>query len=269
MTEILRATQLVMSAPYVEKEFIPIVQAQRDANCARGLPSVVKEGWRDARVAIVGFGPSLTETWPLILAGRFDAIWTVSKAHDFLVARGIIPTHHTDTDYREHKAHYNIQFQPHTRYWMATQVHPVYLDRLSWHETRLFHIVQPGGGTYSAGYFKLPVAFDAGLTAARLAYELGFRKQEWFGMDASMPTPEATHAGPHEGYRIIEQSGGESLAPFPVLVAGEPRLMNPFLVRQALYAERMLRDVPKLTVKIHGDGALRPFLQERGKCRVL
>lgn len=258
-----------MGEPYVEQHVVPIVQALRDANCARGLPSVAKDGTRDARVAIVGFGPSLAETWPLILAGRFDTIWTVSKAHDFLIERGITPTHHTDTDYREHKVYYNSRFGPSTKYLMATQVHSLYLDRLAGCDVRLFHAVQPGGGTYAAGYMKLPVTFDAGLMASRLAYELGFRRQEWFGMDASMPAPDRTHAGPHEGYRIIEQSGGESLAPFPLIIAGEQRLMNPFLVRQALFAERMLREVPKLTLKIHGDGALRPFLQERGKCRVL
>jgi hypothetical protein len=247
-----------MGKPYVEKDVVPIVQANRDANCARGLPSVRKDGTRGKRVAIVGYGPSLADTWPLIQSGKFDAVWTVSKAHDFLCDRGVQPTHHTDTDYREHKVWYNSRFQEATQYYLATQVHPSYLDRLRCHYVSLFHVVQPDGGTFDNRYFKQPVMFDAGLQAARLAYELGHRDQEWFGMDASARGAQ-THAGPHEG-----------LAPefMEVLVAGEPRVLTTLLFRQALFAEFMLREIPRMRVKIHGDGALRPLLQERGKCRV-
>lgn len=249
-----------MGEPFVEKEFAPIVQAQRDANCARGFPSVRKEGVRDARVAIVGYGPSLTDTHSLIAKREFDAVWTVSKAHDFLLERGLVPTHHTDTDYREHKARYNQRFDPRVRYLMATQVHPTYLDRLVGKNVALFHNVLPVG-TYDARYFKLPTMFDAALTAARLAFELGYRQQEWFGLDACI-TPDATHAGPHEGWQIIDPAG-EQLAPVQVEAGGQRWLSNAFLLRQAVFAERMLRTVPRMKVTIHGGGMLRPFLLER------
>lgn len=266
-TGAVRAAHLVMGEPYVEQEVVATIQAQRDVNCARGLPSVRKDGTRDATVAIVGFGPSLVDTWTGLNTGKFDAIWTVSKAHDFIIKHGIIPTHHTDVDYREHKAHYNRLWGPDTRYVMATQVHPTYLNQLAWHHVELFHVVQPNGGVYDPRYYKCPVAFDAGLQAARLAYELGYRNQHWFGMDASIEA-EKTHAGPHEGWEIIEKQDGEALVPIPVEVAGKVRTMNAFLLRQALFTERMLRELPKLRAQIHGDGALRPFIQERGKCRV-
>lgn len=250
---------LVMGEPYVEKEAVAQLQAQRDANCSRGLPSVKKEGIRNQRVAIVGYGPSLSDTWERLLRVNYDAIWTVSKAHDYLIERaGIIPTHHTDTDYREHKVAYNKRWHPDVLYFMATQVHPSYLDALAGQNVSLFHVVQPHGGTFDLRYFKSPVAFDAGLQAARLAYELGYRNQEWFGMDASLRGPQS-HAGSHEG---LKQE------PLEIIVAGQPRLMSPLLIRQALFCERMLHELPKLNVTIHGDGALRPLLQERGRCRV-
>jgi hypothetical protein len=254
-----------MGEPYTEADVVPVIQAQRDVNCARGLPSVRKEGIRDATAAIVGFGPSLIDTVDGLRG--FEAIWTVSKAHDFIIKRGIIPTHHTDVDYREHKAHYNRLWGPDTRYVMATQVHPTYLNALAWHHVELFHVVQPNGGLYDPRYYKCQVAFDAGLQAARVAYELGYRNQHWFGMDASIEAA-GTHAGPHEGWGIIEKQDGEALVPIPVEIAGKVRTMNAFLLRQALFAERMLRELPRLKVTIRGAGALRPFLQERGKCRV-
>ena len=240
-----------------DEEFVGPAQSNRDANCARGLPSVAKDGTRDARVAIVGYGPSLADTWPGIVQRRYDAIWTVSRAHDFLIERGVVPTHHTDTDFRERKARYNSQFRPTVRYVMATHVHPAYLDVLAGHDVRLFHIVIPGGGLYPGKYLKMPVMFDAGLQAARLAYELGYRNQDWYGMDASM-RGGAAHAGPH---------GGDKPEPLTVEIAGRPYPMSTMLVRQALFCEEMLRQTPKMRVTIHGDGALRPFLLDRGKCR--
>lgn len=262
----LPAKQLaILGEPYVEGHAVPTIQAQRDANCARGLPSVQKEGLRDKHVAVVGFGPSLVDTWHGLLQRKYDAIWTVSKAHDFLVGRGVIPTHHSDVDFREHKVKYNTRWQAATRYVLATQVHPTYLDVLKDFDVTLFHVMN--AGTYPGRYMKQPVTFDVGLQAARLAYELGYRTQDWYGLDASV-RPEATHAGPHEGWRIIEALGNEPLKPMPVLIAGQEWVMNQLLVRQALFCERMLHGLPRLRATIHGDGALRPFLQERGKCRV-
>lgn len=252
----LRAASLSAGKPYYETDMQSVVQAQRDSNCARGLPSVAKDGTRDARAAIVGYGPSLGGTWQQVADPRFDAVWTVSKAHDFLIERGIVPTHHTDSDYREHKAGFNRLWQTSVKYLMATQVHPSYLDNLTWHDVRLFHVMNVG--TFDHRYLKQPTQFDAGIQAARLAYEIGYREQEWFGMDASMKNGKA-HAGPHEG-----------LAPEPVeiVVAGKLVTMSTLLVRQAMFTETMLRSLPKLRVRIHGDGVLKPFLLERGRCRV-
>ena len=246
----LRAVELVMSKPRVEAEIVPIVQAQRDANCARGLPSIKKDGTRDKTVAIVGYGPSLVDTWAQIAYRKFDAVWTVSKAHDFLIERGVIPTHHTDTDYREHKVGYNRLWQGRTRYVMATQVYPTYLDALAGRDVSLFHVVQPNGGTFDSRYYKSEGSFDAGLQAAQLAYELGYPRQEWFGCDASV-RGEQTHAGTHEGLKP---------EPLEIEIEGEPWMMSTFLVRQAMFCELLLRRRPRLKVKIHGGGALRPPL---------
>lgn len=256
--KVLRTMDLYMGEPYVESDVVPTLQAQRDANCARGLPSVRKEGLRDKRVAIVGYGPSLVDTWPAISRTEYDAVWAVSKAHDFLIERGVVPTHHSDSDYREHKAKYNVRWHPDVHYVMATQIHPTYLDLLVGQRVSLFHVVQPHGGSYDLRYLKQPVTFDAGLQAARLAYELGYRLQDWYGLDASARGAQ-THAGEHNGVR-----------PDPVTleVAGKAYIMSAFLVRQALFCEKMLRELPKMKVRILGDGALRPMLQERRKCWV-
>lgn len=256
----IKARDLKMGLPFAEKESVPQAQEQRERNCSRGLPSVRKEGLRDKRVAIVGYGSSLVDTWPQLVqrGGQFDAIWTVSKAHDFLIERGLVPSYHTDTDYRLHKVAYNKRWQSSVRYLMATQVHPTYLDALAGRDVRLFHVLQPGGGTFDNRYYKSDVVFDAGLQAAQLAYELGYRTQEWFGMDACVQGGK-THAGAHEGLKHD---------PVEVEIAGKPWVMNPFLLRQAAWCEEMLHRRPKMAVTVLGAGALKPFLLERGRCKV-
>ena len=47
-------------------------------------------------IAIVGFGPSLKDTWEGIKP--FKYIMSCSGAHPFLIERGIIPTWHTAVD---------------------------------------------------------------------------------------------------------------------------------------------------------------------------
>lgn len=255
----IKAIELRMGKLWVDEAAAKIAQAQRDENCALGFPSVKKEGLRDKTVAIVGFGPSLVDTLPQLISlrGQFDAIWTVSKSHDYLIERGIIPSHHTDTHYDAGKAQYNVLFNDQTAYLMATQVHPSYLDKLKPLNVSLFHVVHPSA-TFDCRYFKSPATFDAGLQAAQLAYELGYRNQEWFGMDACA-RPGMTHAGAHEGWKPEQ---------IEVEVAGKAFIMNDFLLRQALFAELLLHERPRMKVRIYGDGALRPFLLERGRCIV-
>lgn len=243
-----------MGPIYTHPEQVRDAEKNRLANCKRGLPSVQKVG-PGGRVALVGYGPSLRDTWEGLVG--FGAIWTVSKAHDFVAERGVELTHHTDTDFREHKAAYNKRWQEKAQYMLATQIHPSYLDRVIGLRVSLFHIDLPFGGMFPPGYLRLPGAFDAGLMAARLAFALGYREQEWFGFDACF-RGDTSHAGSHEG---VKQE------PLDVEIAGKPYRMSTLFLQQAVWAEKMLCKHPQLRVKIHGDGALRPFLLERGKHR--
>jgi hypothetical protein len=250
-----------MGPMYVDPVAIRDAEWNRRENCARGLPSVMPTKaapYPGFRTAIVGFGPSLQETWQLLDTGEYDIIWTVSKAHDFLIQRGLLPTRHTDTDFRQHKALFNASFRPGVQYIMASQVHPAYLGALDDMRISLFHVDQPNGGFFPPGYLRVPAMYDAGLQAALLAFKLGYRDQEWFGFDASF-RGDQTHAGEH---------GGHVHDRVELEVAGEPRIFSNLTIRAALCAEKLLCKHPQLKVKIHGDGALRPLLQERGKCSV-
>ena len=71
-------------------------------NCKAGpRPKLFDPTAKETTLAIVGYGPSLRDNWEKLK--DYSHIWTVSGAHDFLLARGIVPTFHTDIDFRPHK----------------------------------------------------------------------------------------------------------------------------------------------------------------------
>jgi len=155
---------------------------------------------RTDRVAIVGYGPSLKRTAGEIGEG-FDAIWTVSGAHDFLLGKGINPTHHTDIDWRAHKAHM-VTPREGVRYVMANTIHPRYAAKLKTHALTMF---QPVGEKETpffryGEYPKLRVPGDVTTAAMVAAYELGYREFELFGVDGSEDL-DASHAGEHNGVK--------------------------------------------------------------------
>jgi hypothetical protein len=257
----LPAEKITMTQPIADTSAFPVLKANIDSNVARGLPA-----WRadrpssGSKVAIVGYGPSLAETWQQLK--DFDGeIWTTSKAHDFLLSRGITPHVHVELDYREHKAHFLKLPSPTTRYVLATQVHPKYVDLLLARErgpVEFFHSNIPGGPPSGLDYYKASPEHDVGAEAAWLAYKSGFTDQTWFGMDLSA-TGEGTHAGPHGGF-VSER--------LDILVGDRVFVSSALMVRSALFAEALLSRYLKLKVKITGDGMLRPFLQLRGKAKV-
>lgn len=262
--EILDGLRLEMGEVRADEEEIPVVQANRRANSLRLVqPAPTRAFERDAPVAIVGYGPSLKNTWEGLRGAK--TIITTSKAHKFLLERGIVPTYHVDVDYRPHKVGFLGPLHERTQYVIASHVHPDYVDRLVRERAKvwMFHSQIPNGGPYEPGYPKVEAMFDAGLQAAKLAHDWGFRVQDWYGFDASMEGfgEEQSHAGAHEGFLRTAQKHHVALGQYVFC-------SNALLVRQALFAERWLRAHSKMKVRIHGDGMLRLFLQMRRRVTV-
>ena len=159
------------------------------AAIARGYPSIpaARETTYDP-IGIVCSGPSLKETWPEVR--KFSKVMSCSGAHDFLIERGIPPTHHIETDPRAHKAVF-VQ-SPHraVQYLIASCCHPAVFDALAGHDVRLWHVVQGEDerllpSIYPRGHWLLTGGSNAGLRALVLARVLGFTNIHVFGMDCS------------------------------------------------------------------------------------
>lgn len=157
---------------------------------------------RDDPVAVVGFGPSLRDTWEQLRG--YASIIACSGAHRFLVERGIVPTWHVEVDPRPHKVGLIGPPQRATTYLIASACHPSVFDHLDGYDVRLWHVYDPsdeGQRLLPPGEWAITGGCDVGLRALTIAGFLGFRDVHVFGMDQSAGTVEAPtgprHAGDH------------------------------------------------------------------------
>lgn len=156
---------------------------------ARPIPRI--EPWpegavRDEPIAVVGFGPSLNETYHYLK--DFKQIITCSGAHKFLIDRGIIPTYHCEVDPRAHKV--QLIGDPHhdVEYLIASTCHAAVFDHLKDYNTKLWHVfdnAEDAIRTLPHGEWALTGGCSVGLRAITIARFLGFTNMHIFGMDGN------------------------------------------------------------------------------------
>jgi hypothetical protein len=170
----------------------------------------------DAPIAVVGFGPSLADTWEQILA--FPTVISCSGAHKFLVDRGIVPTFHVEVDPRPHKVTLMGLPQPGCIYYIASACSPKLFDHLEAHgaDVRLWHIYATDAEAkrmLPPGEWALTGGPSVGLRAMAIARFLGYTQQHVFGMDGCMR--ETSHAAEHPNsppqYREVEYPEGSGV----------------------------------------------------------
>jgi hypothetical protein len=169
------------------------------------VPRLQPQPARDDEIAVVGYGPSLRQTW----RGLKDFKWicTTSGAHDFLLDRGITPNFHVEFDPRPHKCAFLTRPTQTTTYCLASTCHPKMYRQvrkagssvLMWHplgvdlggDARAVHAQEDEGVLVFGGS-------TAGLRSLTVMHVLGFRKFALFGLDCSY-AEDVTWAGPHSG----------------------------------------------------------------------
>lgn len=258
LTTPIPARLLRMEGTRIDPSGLKDVRANRAVNVESGLPALDKDRSLKGRIAIVGYGPSLLQTWERLR--EFDTIWTVSKAHDFLIERGITPTYHLDLDPRAHKTGFMTRPTPAVRYFLSTHIHPSYPKKLmdAGVVPSLFHVGIDKSERLHPYYPVAKVRYDAGLQAAELAYQRGHREQHFFGVDYGVAGGQ-THAGHH---------GGVTSEGCVVDVDGRMFESTQLFFHGLLLAEELLCDRALIRCTIHGDGLLGHFLQARGRTRV-
>lgn len=174
---------------------------------SQGYPSLKLEPIKSGFIDIVGFGPSLADTWQHIE----NPCFTVSGAHDFLIDRGVIPTYHAECDGRDHKTKHLLKPHLQTVYLMATICNPKMWEQLdgcqvvTWHNANGRHIVD-WIGQNDPGTIMVAGGSVVGLSAIHIAGIMGYRRFRLFGFDGNF-RGDVRHAGTHYGppQKVIER----------------------------------------------------------------
>lgn len=215
---------------------------------SQGYPSIQLEPIKDGWIDIVGYGPSLRQTWDQV---RNPCI-TVSGAHDFLIERGTVPKYHAECDGRSHKPNHLQKPHKDVTYLMATVCHPRTWELLdgfnvvTWHNANGMHVVEWIGENDPD---KIMVAGGSvvGMSAIHLAGILGYRKFRLFGMDCNFDGDDR-HAGTHYGppQRIVERS-----------VNGRVFKTTPQMCNSADELGFLIKRATEIEIEIVGDSMLK------------
>ena len=206
----------------------------------------------DEPIAIVGYGPSLNETWHLLK--DFKVIMTCSGAHKFLIERGIIPTYHLDVDPRAHKAALIGTPHPDVQYLMASTCHPAVFDLLEGFNVKLWHIfdsAEEGIRILPSGEWAMTGGSGAGLRAMAMARLLGHVNQHVFGIDGSEGTT-GKHAGPHPS---------QAKKQFTTEYQGTTYLTTPAFLECAKAVFHELDAMPDVNATFYGEGLVQHMAQ--------
>lgn len=217
------------------------------------FPMLQKRGHFSSRwVSIVGYGPSLKDTWTQIKTPMI----TVSGAHDFMVSRGVIPDWHVDCDPLPHKID---MLTPHNgvKYLMASVCHPKAWEKLKGHNVRLWHLIN-GDDLHTPSWVSknhpdgllsmIGGGSTAGMRAMNVAAALGFRRFHLYGMDCTHG-----HAGEHLGKKQDEMK---------VYVGHREFRTSPQMLQQAREMENFIQTMDA-DVIVHGDGLLQAAVTYR------
>lgn len=215
---------------------------------SQGYPSIQLEPIKDEAISIVGFGPTLEDTWRDITRPCI----TVSGAHDFLVERGIYPDFHAECDGREHKTKHLEKPNGVTTYLMATIVAPRMWALLegckvvTWHNANGRHIVD-WIGQNDPGTIMVAGGSVVGMSAIHLAGLMGYRRFKLFGFDGHF-AKDKRHAGEHYGppQKVIER-----------VVGARVWKTTPQMSNAADELGWLIRDHPELEITVYGDSMIR------------
>lgn len=203
---------------------------------------------RSEAVAIVGYGPSLNDTWEEIR--KFKFVVSCSGSHKFLVDRGIIPTWHVEVDPREHKVRLIGQPQRETEYLIASTCHPKVLTHLEGFNVKLWHVfdsTEQGKRLLPHGDWAVTGGCDVGMRAMALAAFMGFRDLHCFGIDGC--ARDSKHASDHplaikDGFSECEYPEG----------SGKTYRTTAGLLEAAKQVFYELDQLPRVRATFHGEG---------------
>lgn len=211
-------------------------------------PHEKREG-AEATAAVVGYGPSLRNSWERLR--KFKYIFSCSGSHSFLIEREIIPTWHVAVDPLP-KFTVKLIGQPHkdVEYLISSTCHPDVFDHLAGYNVKLWHVFandEEAIRVLPRGEWALTGGCDVGLRAITIARFLGFTDLHVFGLDGSSPPNDPRHAGDHPNSKP---------AAYQVIVEGKTFATTPAMLEAARGVFHELNQMPDVKARFYGEGLI-------------
>ena len=230
-----------------------------NSSIARKLPSISEFGKiSKEKVAIIGFGPSLQQTWEEIKG--FETIFTCSGSHKFLLEKGMKPSdfknwYHAEVDPHDYKCTLLGKPQKEIHYLIASACHPNMFDMLKNYDVKIWHLY------YDSPLRNLPLIYprnelivtggsNVGLRSLVLSTVLGYRDLHLFGFDCSFLDAEHQHADLHPNLKEA----------YWVDLEDKRYLSTLSMVHYAREFFHEIAALPGVSVKLHGNGLLQHWV---------
>lgn len=221
---------------------------------SQGFPRIKYRSMTSQTMQIIGYGPSLADTWKDINPDK--PLMTMSGSLSYLLEKGLKPKFgrwfHVEVDPRPHKIKVLARHEE-VIYLVGSCAHPDLFKYLDGMKVVLFH-ARSGDHTKQwvaqndPGQVLVSAGSTVGLTAIHVGGVFGYRHFEIHGMDGSF-RGEKRHAGPHAGF-----------------VQGQrPSMINPDYMTSRLMdntnfeIRAMLKNFPVFCV-FHGDGVVQDWV---------
>ncbi len=228
--------------------------AVRENPLSKNLPRLRPRGIGDGTLTIIGYGPSLADTWSKIK----PPLITTSRALKFLIEKGLEPGpgwYHAAADPRVNCLEFITPPAPGVIYLMASVCHPKTWSRLKGHQVVMWHAIS-GEHTpdwvsqNDPGTMLIGAGSTIGLCAVHLGGCLGYRHFEIHGFDGCFRDGKR-HAGEHNGH---DQAA--------IFSAIDPTYTTSKIMENAnVEVQNMLRSFPIFCV-FHGDGLMQSWVRK-------
>jgi FkbM family methyltransferase len=211
---------------------------------------------RQEPIAVVGYGPSLRDTWEKIK--DFDYVITSSGSHKFLLEKGLDPKAfknwwHVEVDPREHKV--ELLGKPHSDiiYLPASTCHPKYFDHLAGYQVKLWHVFsneEEALRILPREEWALTGGPDVGMRAMTIARFFGFLNLHVFGIDGCVNGTSHAADHPNSMKKVL-----------PVDYKGKTYQTTPALLECAKAMTHELNALPDVKAAFYGAGLVQAMVE--------
>lgn len=210
------------------------------------------------RVAIIGYGPSLRETIPMLKELNYDVVFSCSGAYSMCLEHGVVPTYHVEIDWKPHKYLFTKDAQDGTKFLVSAVCSQKLIDNVKHKDSYLTFIEHGDQIKYPEGAIMLSSGYDVGQHAIIIAHKMGYRNFDLFGFDYCFDMEKHRHAGPHGG-RVHHLASGR--------VGDKLFYTSKTMFAAVLVFEFWLKQHPEVSLNIYSDTLLLHFLEGRQKQR--